>query len=177
MTFFKKKLFIAVSAILLLASCSASAHGEIKKTESISNIKQISVQKSLKYHRNYYQMIHLIKYVKTRVNRTPYVFSGASTHGWDCSGMVYWFYKQFGLEIPHSANKQGHIGYRVSEPKLGDIVVMAYQGNQNFYHAGLYVGDNKVLNSNFYYGTTVIEKLSDYKNSQVRFVRVVETKH
>jgi hypothetical protein len=176
MTFFKKKLFIALSVILLLASCSASAHGEIKKPESISNIKPISVEKSLKLHRNYYQMLDLVKYLKTRVNRTPYVFSGASTHGWDCSGMVYWFYKQFGLEIPHSANKQGHIGYRVSKPKLGDIVVMAHRGGTNFYHAGLYVGDNKVLNSNAYYGTTVIEELTDYKNSEVRYVRLVETK-
>jgi len=177
MTFFKKKLFIGLSVTLLLASCSGSAHGEINKIKSVETIKPISVERSFKIHQNYYQMLHLVKYLKTRVNRTPYVFSGASTHGWDCSGMVYWFYKQFGLDIPHSADKQGHIGYRVHQPRLGDIVVMAYQGNTNFYHAGLYLGNHKVLNANSYYGTTVIEKLSDYKNSEVRYVRVVETKY
>jgi cell wall-associated NlpC family hydrolase len=89
--------------------------------------------------------------------------------------MVRWTYKQFGLDIPHSANKQAHIGKRVSVPKLGDIVVFAYNGSTNFYHSGIYIGKGKIVNSNRYYGTTVIEPLTDYKNSQIRFVRIVKT--
>ena len=110
-----------------------------------------------------------------RINKTPYVFSGSSIYGWDCSGMVVWTYKQFGIELPHSANKQAHIGKRVSNPKLGDIVVFAYKGSTSFYHSGIYIGKGKIVNSNVYYGTTVIEPLSDYKNSQIRFVRIVPT--
>jgi cell wall-associated NlpC family hydrolase len=110
-----------------------------------------------------------------RVNKTPYVFSGSTPYGWDCSGMVVWMYEQFGTTLPHSANKQAHIGKRVSIPKLGDIVVFAYKGSTNFYHSGIYIGKGKIVNSNRYYGTTVIEPLTDYKNSQIRFVRVVPT--
>jgi cell wall-associated NlpC family hydrolase len=110
-----------------------------------------------------------------RVNKTSYVFSGSTPYGWDCSGMVKWTYKQFGLELPHSANKQGHVGKRVSTPKLGDIVVMAYKGSTNFYHSGIYIGKNKIVNAHYEAGTTIIQPLTDYKNSQIRFVRVVET--
>jgi cell wall-associated NlpC family hydrolase len=89
--------------------------------------------------------------------------------------MVKWTYKQFGLELPHSANKQAHIGKRVSVPKLGDIVVMAYRGSTNFYHSGIYIGKNKIVNAHSQAKTTIIQSLAEYKNSQIRFVRVVET--
>jgi cell wall-associated NlpC family hydrolase len=125
--------------------------------------------------KNTAKMKETVQKLMRRVNNTSYVFSGSTTYGWDCSGMVRWTYKQFGLDVPHSANKQAHIGKRVSVPKLGDIVVMAYRGSTNFYHSGIYIGKGKIVNSNRYYGTTVIEPLTDYKNSQIRFVRVVNT--
>jgi cell wall-associated NlpC family hydrolase len=128
-----------------------------------------------KYIKNTERMKETVQKLMRRVYKTSYVFSGSSIYGWDCSGMVVWTYKQFGLEIPHSADKQAHIGKRVSVPKLGDIVVFAYKGSTNFYHSGIYIGKGKIVNSNFYYGTTVIEPLTDYKNSQIRFVRVVKT--
>jgi cell wall-associated NlpC family hydrolase len=119
-------------------------------------------------------MQKLIKYLKTRVGRTSYVFSGSTPYGWDCSGMVKWTYKQFGLDLPHSANKQGHIGNRVSKPKVGDIVVFAYQESTNFYHSAIYIGDGEIVHANQARKTTVIEPLSNYKRSQIRFVRMVE---
>ena len=128
-----------------------------------------------KYMKNTERMKETVQKLMRRVHKTSYVFAGSSPYGWDCSGMVRWTYKQFGLDIPHSANKQAHIGKRVSVPKLGDIVVFAYNGSTNFYHSGIYIGKGKIVNSNRYYGTTIIEPLSDYSNSQIRFVRLVET--
>jgi hypothetical protein len=176
MTFFNKKFVVALSAILLLVSCSASAHGELQKSKYVlSDVKHLSFNEQLRTKHNQLTMIHIIKYLESRVNRTPYVFSGVSIHGWDCSGMVVWTYQHFGVELPHSANAQAHLGYRVHTPRLGDVVVFAYEGSKSFYHSGIYVGNNKVLNANSYYRTTVIESLNDYKNSQVRFVRIVNT--
>lgn len=128
-----------------------------------------------KYMKNTERMKETVQKLMRRVHKTSYVFSGSSPYGWDCSGMVRWTYKQFGLDIPHSANKQAHIGKRVSVPKLGDIVVFAYKGSTSFYHSGIYIGRGKIVNSNRYYGTTVIEPLTDYKNSQIRFIRVIPT--
>jgi cell wall-associated NlpC family hydrolase len=89
--------------------------------------------------------------------------------------MVRWTYEQFGLEIPHSANKQAHIGQRVSKPKLGDIVVFAYKGSTSFYHSAIYIGNGKIINAHYEADSTIIQPLTDYKSSQIRFVRVIPT--
>jgi cell wall-associated NlpC family hydrolase len=138
------------------------------------NLKDQLVE-TYKLTRNTEKMQETVIELMRRVHKTSYVFSGSSPYGWDCSGMVKWTYEQFGLELPHSADKQAHIGERVSGPKLGDIVVMAYKGSTNFYHSGIYIGKGKIVNAHYEAGTTIIQPLTDYKNSQIRFVRVVET--
>jgi cell wall-associated NlpC family hydrolase len=183
-----KKYAIIISAILILTGCSASiaiardenaqvAPSTIVK-ETTAKVKPFSTQlliKEAKSKRNTAKMQKLVKYLKTRVGKTSYVFSGSSPYGWDCSGMVRWTYKQFGLDIPHSANKQGHIGKRVSTPKIGDIVVFAYKGSTNFYHSAIYIGNGKIVHAHQQRKTTVIEPLSNYKRSQIRFVQLVTT--
>jgi cell wall-associated NlpC family hydrolase len=183
-----KKYVIIASVILTLAGCSASASiadsqntkvitsNIVKETTSfkVPSVTQ-SLLKTAKIKRNTVQMKKVIKYLKTRVGRTSYVFSGASPRGWDCSGLVRWTYERFGIELPHSANKQGHLGKRVKTPKLGDIVVFAYNGSTNFYHAAIYIGNGKIINAHYGAQSTIIQPLSDYKNGQIRFVRVITT--
>ena len=88
--------------------------------------------------------------------------------------MVRFAYKGLGITPEHSANKQAHVGTRVSHPKIGDIVVFAYKGSTNFYHSALYIGNGLIINANATYKTTVIQPLTDFKQSQIRFVRVIK---
>jgi cell wall-associated NlpC family hydrolase len=184
----KKYVIILASVILTLAGCSASTSiagmqnakvitsNIVKETPSFQTLSVAqSFIKAAKIKKNTVQMKKVIKYLKTRVGKTSYVFSGSSPRGWDCSGMVRWTYERFGIELPHSANKQGHIGTRVSKPKLGDIVVFAYNGSTSFYHSAIYIGNGKIVHAHQQRNTTVIEPLSNYKTSQIRFVRVVKT--
>lgn len=177
-----KKYVIIASALLTLAGCSASA--AVAQIENAKAVQQQTIKtpsltavlvKHEKLKRNLAKMTHVVKYLKTRVGRTSYVFSGSSPRGWDCSGMVRWAYGQFGIELPHSANAQGHIGNRVSKPKLGDIVVFAYNGSTSFYHAAIYIGNGKIINAHRGADSTIIQPLTDYKKGQIRFVRVVQT--
>jgi cell wall-associated NlpC family hydrolase len=174
----KKLLTVGILSFMLSGYPTPIAQAE-KVPQQITKVTGFDLKHHLVYNaklaKNTERMKQTVIKLMRRVNKTSYVFSGSSPYGWDCSGMVKWTYGQFGLEIPHSANKQAHIGKRVSVPKLGDIVVFAYRGSTNFYHSGIYIGKGKIVNSNMYYGTTVIEPLTDYKNSQVRFVRVVKT--
>jgi len=185
----KKFITVLTASILTLAGCAASAasashdekvktvasHAVIKvKPPTTAELKFMQRATNSKEIRNYARMTLLVKYLKTRVNRTSYVFSGSSTGGWDCSGMVRWTYKQFGIILPHSANKQAHLGTRVSTPNVGDIVVFAYNNSVNFYHAAIYIGNGKIINANYGAGTTIIEPLTNYKHSQIRFVRVIK---
>jgi cell wall-associated NlpC family hydrolase len=187
----KKFTTISIATVLTVVGCSASvsqATSDDVMTNATSatpvlKAKPLSITSSIskkadafrdKQVRNHARMTSVLKYLKTRVNKTSYVFSGSTPYGWDCSGMVRWAYAQFGLDIPHSANKQGHLGTRVSNPVPGDIVVFAYAGSTNFYHSAMYIGDGKIVHANRARKTTVIEPLSSYKGSQIRFVRLVE---
>lgn len=179
-----KKYAIITSAILILTGCSASVaiatgeNAQVPTSTTVTKVETFSTQqlvKIAKIERNTTKMKKVVKYLKTRVGRTSYVFSGSSPYGWDCSGLVKWTYKRFGLELPHSANKQGHVGSRVSEPKLGDIVVFAYSGSTSFYHSAIYIGNGKIVHAHQQRKTTVIEPLANYKRSQIRFVRLVTT--
>jgi len=173
-----KKYVIIASILVTLAGCSAStatAVAQITQETKQHQVKPLTLIETAKAHRNTAQMRHVVKYLKTRVGKTSYVFSGASPRGWDCSGLVRWTYERFGIVLPHSANAQGHIGTRVSKPKLGDIVVFAYNGSTNFYHAAIYIGNGKIINAHRGANATIIQPLTDYKSGQIRFVRIVKT--
>lgn len=172
-----KYLIAALVAFMVLVGSWASFGSTNKPTNTATyNLVEKFIQLDKQRHLVQKQQ-HLVQVTKNLVrfaDKTPYVFSGSSTFGWDCSGMVVWAYKKIGVTLPHSANKQAHSGVRVSEPKVGDIVVFAYSGSTDFYHSALYLGDSKIINANRMFGTTKIQLLSDFKKSQIRFVRVVE---
>ena len=171
---------LAIAALVLTLNTS-NAQAEVKpvsiqvqavkpdlKTVAILNAKEIRQQAKRD------KLKRVVTYLTTRVHKTAYVFSGSTISGWDCSGMVRYTYKRLGITLEHSANKQAHSGKRVSKPRVGDVVVFAYKGSTSFYHSAIYVGNDLVINANALYKTTVIQPLSDFSKSQIRFVRVIE---
>lgn len=53
---------------------------------------------------------------------TPYVWAGSSPRGFDCSGFTSYVFGQFGIDLPHAADMQFSEGYKVSQPRVGDLV-------------------------------------------------------
>ena len=174
------KVTAIVALILSLNLGSTTVEAESPATITVSQqstdfrAKTFSLAKEFQAKQKRIKLKKIVTYLTTRVHKTAYVFSGSSIYGWDCSGMVRYAYKGLGITLPHSANKQAHVGTRVSKPKAGDIVVFAYQGSTNFYHSALYLGNNLIINANAMYKTTVIQPLTDFKQSQIRFVRVIK---
>jgi cell wall-associated NlpC family hydrolase len=163
-------------AVIILACFLALNIGNIAPNTPSSAVAQpasFNLNKALKQQQQKQRFPKVIKYLTTRVHKTSYVFSGSNTRGWDCSGMVRWAYQQIGITLPHSADKQGHLGKRVSQPVKGDIVVFAYQDSTSFNHAAIYLGDGLIINANREYGTTIIQPLSDFASNQIRFVRIL----
>jgi cell wall-associated NlpC family hydrolase len=110
-------------------------------------------------------------------NKTWYVFSGSSPRGWDCSGLVVWFYEGLRKELPHSASKQGLLRPKVKDPLPGDVVVFRHNGYRNYHHSGIYIGNNKVIHAGFGKGDkTEIVSLDDsaFKDTDIKFVRILE---
>lgn len=188
-----RKFTIISTLLVTLAGCSASVSATAieQRENAFAESKAVAEEAAkpkndiFKMQRNLDRMTELVEYLGTRENKTPYVFSGSSTYGWDCSGMVVWLYENFGITLPHSADKQAHVGERVSldDVKVGDIAVYAYNGSTNFYHSSIVYkievdedGKRKIwiINANRATGTTTIQPLSDYKRSQIRFVKVIE---
>lgn len=131
-----------------------------------------------KVEKNTTKMKNILKYLKSRHNKTPYVFAGSSpNYGWDCSGLVRWTYENFGIELKHSATAQGHVGKKVSylEAKPGDIVTFSWGSDYWKYHAAIYLGNGIIVNANSGYRTTVIQPLTDFKGNEITFRRLVET--
>jgi cell wall-associated NlpC family hydrolase len=162
---------VIILAIFLSLNIGGAEPNQVQAKEPAT--KSFNLNKALKQQQQKQRFPKVIKYLTTRVHKTSYVFSGSNTRGWDCSGMVRWAYQQIGITLPHSADKQGHLGKRVSEPVKGDIVVFAYQGSTSFNHAAIYLGDGLIINANREYGTTIIQPLSDFASNQIRFVRIL----
>lgn len=110
------------------------------------------------------------------LGQTPYILSGSSPSGWDCSGFTMWFFEELGIELPHSANQQSSLGREVTQPRPGDLV---FYGNSDVYHhVGVYVGDDVVIHSGYREGyRTELIPTEDPRAlaSQIKFVRFIET--
>jgi cell wall-associated NlpC family hydrolase len=176
------KKLIAVSVVaLVMTGCSASIGISTKAsavavTQVVEPAPDFMDKVSLMAEGQ--KVNSVVKKLKKRIGKTWYVFSGSTPRGWDCSGLVYWTYEQLGIEVPHSANKQGHLTKGVKDPKVGDIVVWGYKGSKSYYHAGIYIGNGKAIHAGFRKGTTtqIIDVDSPaFKGSTVKFVRLIKT--
>ncbi len=79
---------------------------------------------------------------------TPYVYGGSTPGGFDCSGFVYYIYKQMGVTLNRVAADQMTNGTWVASNNLqpGDIVGFT---NRSGYvnHVGIYAGNGMMIHS------------------------------
>lgn len=80
-----------------------------------------------------------------------YVYGGATpSKGFDCSGFTMYIYKQFGINLSHSATAQSKVGTKVekSNLQLGDLVFFSdYKTYTGIGHCGIYIGDGKFIHA------------------------------
>jgi peptidoglycan DL-endopeptidase CwlO len=72
----------------------------------------------------------------------PYVWAGATpSGGFDCSGLVLYVYAKFGIQFPHGATMQAHMGHPVplSQAQPADLVFFGYPAF--YHHVGIYIGN------------------------------------
>lgn len=132
-------LAIAIT-IALTAPNAKAATTELTEPPQQSSVSIINMMLEMK-------MQNRILELTEHVDKTRYVFSGSTPNGWDCSGLVMWFYSDFDIQLEHSATKQRNSSQVVEEPKVGDIVSISYPGSQRVYHNGIYVGDGNMIHA------------------------------
>lgn len=148
----------------------------IHKTE-LRAAAQADMIHKLELQANTTRVEDAINKLSSHVGKTWYVFSGATPSGWDCSGLTMWFYEQLGIQLEHRASKQDTSGKLVSDPKPGDIVVFKYNGSNDAYHVGIYVGNGKMIHAPKHGHATRVEDISTFGGSysKVTYRRLIET--
>lgn len=79
---------------------------------------------------------HLLLVIARQYLGVRYVWGGSTPRGFDCSGYTRWVYAKVGINLPRTARSQAWEGYRVTEPRIGDLVFW----HQPATHVGIYVG-------------------------------------
>ena len=108
-----------------------------------------------------------------------YVYGGASTNGFDCSGFTMWLYKQYGYSLPHTASGQyANCGYKVSRSDLqpGDLVFFSSPGSGGrINHVGVYVGGGGIIHARYSIGKVYRNSLSEsyYSTYYAGAIRIV----
>jgi cell wall-associated NlpC family hydrolase len=189
-----KELLLTVTAAFALVPLTISSGiaygGNPERPErgnhvSVSTLHQLEIKaqdaideaKMKKLRENAIAVDKAIDKLSTHINKTWYVFSGATPQGWDCSGLTLWFYQQLNIELEHRASKQGKSGKNTKSPKPGDLVVFTYNGSSSAYHVGIYVGNGNMVHAPKHGHLTRIENVKTFggKYSKVSYRRIIQT--
>jgi len=81
--------------------------------------------------------------------------------GFDCSGLVYYVYGQFGYTLNRVADDQARNGVHVDELQPGDILCF-YSGSSYIGHVGIYIGDGMFVHAQNSATGVVISSLDGY---------------
>ena len=106
----------------------------------------------------------IVAYAKQYLG-VKYVYAGASSKGFDCSGYTMYVMKHFGYNLPHTATGQMGYGTSVAKSALqpGDLVFFcdpSRAGGKAASHVGIYIGSNQFIHASSGGGKVQIDSLS-----------------
>lgn len=91
----------------------------------------------------------IVEYAKQYLGY-PYVYGGAGSSSFDCSGFTMYVYKNFGYSLSHSARAQSKMGTYVEKENLqpGDLVFfLDYETMDEIGHCGIYIGNGEFIHA------------------------------
>ena len=97
---------------------------------------------------------------------SPYRWGAAGPGAFDCSGLVYWSYRQAGLTLPRSSRAQSQVGAAVSKGALqpGDLVFFYRPVS----HVAIYIGNGRVVHASTAGKPVKISNLNDMPFTSAR---------
>lgn len=121
---------LVVMLLLLIQGCATTSDKEKERKNAA-----ISEQRS-----------EVIKTAKSQLG-VRYRFGGSSpAQGFDCSGLLQYSFSQAGLNIPRTTRSQAQYFETTDSPEVGDVLFFKIN-RRNVSHAGIYLGNNKMLHA------------------------------
>lgn len=109
------------------------------------------------------QMLAKIESHYNKWKKTPYRYGGTTLAGSDCSGLVMNFFKnRLSKNLPRSAAEQAKLGYKVTQPKAGDLVFFKTGRSRSGLHVGIYYDNGKFLHASTSKGVIYSNLNEDY---------------
>lgn len=77
----------------------------------------------------------------------PYVWGGTSPQGFDCSGLIQYVTRKFGMNTPRLSYAQAGMGARTAMKDLqpGDFVAFSHAGSTAADHIAIYIGHGQII--------------------------------
>jgi cell wall-associated NlpC family hydrolase len=128
------------------------------KTASVKDQQQ-AIDRQLAQAQETELRLQIVAEALTHVGQVPYVLTGSTPRGWDCSGFTRYVFAKFDINLEHSAGKQSRTGTWTGVPQPGDLV--SFERGNGIEHIGIYVGDGVIVESTVETYTTRVVKLED----------------
>ena len=169
-------IFILALVFVFIAPPAQAVPQEQEEPPQQNSISIIDIMIEMKMQEEKLKIQDRILELKQHVGKTRYAFSGSTPRGWDCSGLVIWFYSDFDISLTHSATAQMSEGEIVDTPEPGDIVSLMYPGSKSVYHNGIYVGNGKIIHSPRPGRTTELRNISElHLNHTIVYTRIIKS--
>ncbi|HWM65543.1 MAG TPA: C40 family peptidase [Steroidobacteraceae bacterium] len=91
----------------------------------------------------------------------PYHYGGKTPRGFDCSGLVFYAYREVGVLVPRTAGEQLRASHpiNVEQALPGDLVF--FRTSKRASHVGIYLGGQSFIHAPSTGRAVVIERLDD----------------
>lgn len=109
-----------------------------------------------------YNVDKLISVARSQIG-VPYKWAGSTPSGFDCSGFIYYAYKNAGMSISRLST-QGYYdrSYHVNKPQVGDLVFFSNTYKSGISHMGIYIGNNQFIHAGTSTGVTITSLDNSY---------------
>lgn len=86
----------------------------------------------------------------------PYAWAGTTPEAFDCSGFIYYVFKESGADIGRQST-EGYYSrsYYIDSPKPGDLVFFENTYKKGISHMGIYLGNNEFIHASSSLGVAV----------------------
>ncbi|MDA8220443.1 MAG: NlpC/P60 family protein [Desulfitobacterium hafniense] len=143
---------------------------------TVKSLKKVYLQKQTQTQTQTQNNVNSILSTAKQYIGVRYQWGGASpSTGFDCSGFVYYVFKQNGITLPRVSRDQYTVGTKVSFENLqpGDLVFFSFSGNGVVDHDGIYLGGGQFINSSSSKGVTIYTIGPYWKSVYVGARRVI----